>query len=82
MPRLKTPEHSRMKAIRSRCCGSILACTLKMKPETSFSSGGIMPLSLGCGRGGGGVLRDGVDHFLYAKILQRRAEEYRRQIAR
>jgi hypothetical protein len=36
MPRLNVPETSRMKAIRSRCCGSILACTLKMKPVTSL----------------------------------------------
>jgi hypothetical protein len=53
MPRLNLPEHSRMKAMRSRCCGSILACTLKMKPVTSGRSGEIGAGSAGCGRGGG-----------------------------
>ncbi len=53
MPRWKCPEHIRTKAMRSRCCGSILACTLKTKPETAFSSGSIGRGSAGCGRGGG-----------------------------
>ena len=56
MPRLKVPEHNRMNAMRSRCCGSILACTLKMKPVTSFSDGSISPFELGCGRGAGAYL--------------------------
>ena len=39
MPRLKCPDANRTKATRSRCFGSILACTLKTKPETLDSSG-------------------------------------------
>ena len=33
------PEQTRMKAMRSRWFGSILACTLKTKPDTFVSSG-------------------------------------------
>src|SRR3546814_4279158 len=39
MPRLNLPEHSRMKATRSRCCGFMFACTLTMNPETAGSPG-------------------------------------------
>ena len=42
-----------MNAMRSRCCGSILACTLKTKPVTSARSGETGPGSAGCGRGPG-----------------------------
>ena len=41
MPRLKWPDDSRIKATRSLCLGSILACTLNTKPETLFSCGRI-----------------------------------------
>jgi hypothetical protein len=37
MPRLKWPEQSRTKAMRSRCFGSMLAWILKTKPETLSS---------------------------------------------
>src|SRR3546814_6589221 len=37
MPRLNLPEHSRMKATRSRCCGFMFACTLKMRSEEHTS---------------------------------------------
>ena len=53
MPRLNVPEHSRMKAMRSRCCGSIFACTLNTKPVTSSPSGETGAGSAGCGRGPG-----------------------------
>ena len=43
MPRRKVPETNRMKAMRSRCCGSMLAWTLKMKPVTSLPSGETSP---------------------------------------
>ena len=39
MPRSKRPEHTRMKATRSRWAGSMLACTLNTKPEKGASSG-------------------------------------------
>mmetsp|Transcript_184 Transcript_184/g.579 ORF Transcript_184/g.579 Transcript_184/m.579 type:complete len:226 (+) Transcript_184:462-1139(+) len=41
MPRLKWPDAMRTKATRSRCLGSIFACTLKTNPETLVSSGKI-----------------------------------------
>ena len=50
MPRLKVPETIRMNAIRSRCCGSMLAWTLNTKPVTSSRSGLIGP-SLGSAAG-------------------------------
>jgi hypothetical protein len=53
MPRLNVPETMRMNAMRSRCCGSMLACTLNTKPVTSARLGSIVPWSLACGRGGG-----------------------------
>ena len=39
IPRLKCPDARRTKATRSRCFGSILACTLNTNPDTSFSKG-------------------------------------------
>src|SRR3546814_12440870 len=39
MPRLSVPEHTRMKATRSRWLGSMFACILKMNPETSQADG-------------------------------------------
>ena len=39
MPRSNRPEHTRTNAIRSRCAGSMLACTLKTNPENGASSG-------------------------------------------
>ena len=41
MPALKRPEQTRMKATRSRCCGSMLAWILNTKPVSLFSSGAI-----------------------------------------
>jgi hypothetical protein len=52
MARWKRPEATRTKAMRSRCCGSILACTLNTKP-TRGSSGEIGQGSAGCGRDAG-----------------------------
>jgi hypothetical protein len=51
MPRWKRPEAMPTKAMRSRCFGSILACTLNTKPTTSSFSGGIGRGSAGCRRG-------------------------------
>ena len=39
MPRVNLPEQRETKAMRSRWFGSMLACTLKTKPETSGSPG-------------------------------------------
>ena len=53
MPRSKCPEARRTNATRSRCLGSMLACTLKTKPETLVSSGamarGVADCTCGCG---------------------------------
>ena len=53
MPRLKWPEARRTKATRSRCLGSILACTLNTNPATLVSSGAIWRgwAFWGCGSG-------------------------------
>ena len=39
MPRSNLPEHTRAKAIRSRCAGSMPACTLKTNPQNGASTG-------------------------------------------
>src|SRR3546814_2496288 len=57
MPRRKWPEARRMKAMRSRCFGSMLAWILKTKPLTSAPSGGTASVSVGWGRGGGAYWR-------------------------
>ncbi len=53
MPRSKTPETTRMKAMRSRCRGFMLAWILKMKPEKSGWWGSRDPSIATRGRGGG-----------------------------
>ncbi len=50
MPRSKRPEHTRMKAMRSRCDVSMLAGTLNTNPENGASSG---PPPSSSGRGAG-----------------------------
>ena len=80
MPRSKWPEHTRMKATRSRWFGSMLACTLKTKPATLSSDGETVRCSAGCGRGDGACLPRPVDQLLHGEILQRRAEIDRRQM--
>mmetsp|Transcript_6749 Transcript_6749/g.14800 ORF Transcript_6749/g.14800 Transcript_6749/m.14800 type:complete len:212 (-) Transcript_6749:808-1443(-) len=45
MPLRYTPEHTRMKAMRSRCLGSRLACSLNTKPVNSSLSGFIVSSS-------------------------------------
>ena len=53
IPRSKCPEARRTNATRSRCLGSMLACTLKTKPVTSLSSGEICRSAAVCGCGWG-----------------------------
>src|SRR5260370_21334839 len=81
MPRRKRPEEIRTKAMRSRCCGSILACTLNTKPATRGSSGEIGRGSAGCGRGAGGELADAAEQFAHPEIVERASEIDRRQMA-
>ena len=53
MPRLKCPEQSRRKAIRSRCLGSMLAWILNITPLTFPSVGSTSRSRVGCARGDG-----------------------------
>ena len=72
MPRLKVPETIRMKAIRSRCCGSMLAWTLKMKPVTSSRLGSIVPCLARLRARRRGEAGDRLDQFGHAEVLERR----------
>ena len=77
----------RTKAMRSRCCGSILACTLQTKPVTCGSSGAIGRSPLvpwaGCGRGGG-EFGDAANsqQLAHPELVERTTEIDRRQMAR
>ena len=53
MPRLKWPEHSRTKAMRTRCFRSIFAWILNTKPDNGFSVGTTSreTVSRACGAG-------------------------------
>ena len=53
MPRSKRPELTRTKATRSRCAGSMLACTLNTTPVNLGSSGCTSRCSAVRGPGGG-----------------------------
>ena len=53
MPRSNRPEHTRTNAIRSRCAGSMLACTLNTRPENGASTGRGSPLTSSRADGGG-----------------------------
>lgn len=68
------PEQSRMKAIRSRCIGSILACTLKMKPVTLGPSGSTGAGSARLRARARGIGRQRVDQILHPEILERGTE--------
>jgi hypothetical protein len=53
MPRVSLPEQTRMKAMRSRWFGSMLAWILKTKPVIRFSFATTVRRSASCERGGG-----------------------------
>ena len=53
MPRSKRPEQTRTKAIRSRCDGSMLACTLKTKPGERGVEGARHAVDVDAGLGEG-----------------------------
>ena len=53
MPRVSRPEQTRMKAMRSRWFGSMLAWILKTKPVMRFSCAATRRVSADCARGGG-----------------------------
>ena len=77
------PEQMRTKAMRSRCRGSMFAWILKTNPEKPGSVGCDHPPARPCaGRGGGGVLEEGIEQELHAEVVDGAAEEDRRQFAR
>ena len=82
MPRSKRPEQTRKKAMRSRCDGSMLACTLKTKPEKGASSGRGTSSSPTRGVGDGHEVDDRVEQHADAEVGQGGAEEDRRGLAR
>jgi hypothetical protein len=57
MSRSNLPEQTRMKAMRSRCFGSMLAWILKMKPEKAGFSGAISVPAMTRGLGAGECFR-------------------------
>jgi hypothetical protein len=81
MPRRNLPAHSRMKATRSRCCGFMFACTLKMKPGDV----GLARLDLRADRRLRArrrrEFRERIDQLLDPEILERRPEIDRGEIA-
>ncbi len=72
------PEQTRMKAIRSRCRGSMLAWILKMKPENlSLSTGtsrGLPPATRAARLRRDRVLEESVEQELDPEIVDRAAE--------
>ena len=81
MPRLKWPEAIRTKAMRSRCCGSILACTLNTKPVTRELLGRDRPRVGRLRAAATGPIRQPGQQFAHAEIIERTAEIDRRQMA-
>ena len=81
MPRLNLPEHSRTNAMRSRWLGSMLAWTLNTKPLTAFSCGSTMRVVVLRGSASGAHRARQSSSSVDAEILQRAAEDHRRQMA-
>ena len=77
MPRSNRPEHTRTNAIRSRCAGSMLACTLNTRPENGASTGRGSPLMSARSAGRRAELGHGVEQPADAEVRQRRAEQHR-----
>ena len=81
MPRESLPEQTRMKAMRSRWFGSMLAWILKTKPVI-FGSRRLDQALVGVLRARRRrECRQRVDEVAHAEIAQRAAEEDRRQMA-
>jgi hypothetical protein len=78
MPRVSLPEHSRANAMRSRWFGSMLAWILNTKADMLFSSA--RPCACRPSAPAAAAhAADGVEQIADAEVLQRRAEEHRRQ---
>ena len=77
MPRSNRPEQTRTNAIRSRCAGSMLACTLNTSPENGVSSGRGLALGVLAARRAAGARSTSVEQPAHAEVRQRRAEQHR-----
>ena len=80
MPRLNLPEQMRMKAMRSRCWGSMFAWILNTKPEKSGSSASSGPMRGGAGARRLGQIDELVQERLQAEVVHGAAEEHRRHL--
>src|ERR1700739_4762425 len=81
MPRTSLPEHSRAKAMRSRWLGSMLAWILNTKAVIAGSSAATSRLSAGLRARRRREIGKAVEEVADAEILERGAEEHRRQVA-
>ena len=81
MSRSNLPEQTRMKAMRSRCLGSMLAWILKMKPLNSGKSGEISVPAMTRGLGRGRMFQKAVEQELHTEIVAGAAEEDGRALA-
>src|SRR5690625_4971591 len=88
MPFSNWPEQMRIKAMRSRWAGSILACTLKTKPVTLASEGSTLRprvaracRSGACATNSPGMCAEFVEKGHDAKVVQRRTEKHRGLLA-
>ena len=80
MPRSKRPEQMRANAMRSRCDGSMLACTLNTKAENGLSSGRGSSTAVEPRRWRRREVDDGVEQQAHAEVGERRADEHRRRL--
>ena len=77
MPRSNRPEHTRTNAIRSRCAGSMLACTLNTSPENGVPTGRGSPLTSSRARRRGGERGHRVQQPADPEVRQRGPEQDR-----
>ena len=69
MPLSKRPEQMRMKATRSRCAGSMLACTLNTKPVRAASSAATVRPTVSRSPGGGACSTKASSRGVTPKLL-------------
>ena len=81
IPRWSLPEHTRMKAMRSRWLGSMFAWILKTKPVIFGSFASTARPAASCARGGGADGAERIHQVAHPMIAQRGPEEHRRQVA-
>ena len=82
MPRSKRPEQTRRNAMRSRCDGSMLACTLNTKPENGRVERAGLAVDVERGASAAGTRSTTrVEQLAHAEVGEGRAEEHRRRLA-